>query len=274
MRSSNAAFALVAALTSACTLFVSTSGLSGGADGGASANTLVDGGSSGGVTDASEPGPGPDTGDGASGESSDPHLLGYWKFDETSGMTASDSSGHDHPLTLTGATFDPGGKYGGAVVLPGVDGAFVSTTALSAPNFPSTGTFSVWFLWTRMQSADQSSVLSSWDTSISHIFFRHANGDTVGLFQVALEPKTLEYVWESDFPVSQNSWTHVVVTWEESTKIAATYVNGTLQSRASYTSDFAPTDQTFQLGNHLDGKIDEVRLYDRPLTEAEAVALP
>jgi len=125
-----------------------------------------------------------------------------------------------------------------------------------------------------MQSGDQNSVLSSWDTSISHIFFRNANGDTVGVFQVALQPKTLEYVWEADFPVSQNTWTHVVVTWEQATKIAATYVNGTLQSRASYTSDFAPTDQPFQLGNHLDGKLDEVRLYDRPLTEAEAVALP
>jgi hypothetical protein len=38
---------------------------------------------------------------------SDPHLLGWWKFDETAGKRAADSSKHGHDGTLEGGlSFD------------------------------------------------------------------------------------------------------------------------------------------------------------------------
>ena len=43
-------------------------------------------------------------------------LVGWWKFDETSGDTAIDSSGNGNDGTLTGtAQWEPVGKLGGAL---------------------------------------------------------------------------------------------------------------------------------------------------------------
>jgi len=55
----------------------------------------------------------------------DPHLVGWWKFDETSGNTAADSSKGGHPGTLPGgAAFDTrsaAGRDGKALRLEGKD---------------------------------------------------------------------------------------------------------------------------------------------------------
>ena len=51
----------------------------------------------------------------------DPHLMGWWKFDETSGKTAADSSQHDRKGTLGAElSFDKNsaeGKFGKALKL-------------------------------------------------------------------------------------------------------------------------------------------------------------
>jgi len=55
----------------------------------------------------------------------DPNLVGWWKFEETAGRTAADSSGHPHPGALQGdLTFDQGtapGKAGRALRFEGKD---------------------------------------------------------------------------------------------------------------------------------------------------------
>ncbi|MCP4451211.1 MAG: hypothetical protein GY809_07095, partial [Planctomycetes bacterium] len=56
----------------------------------------------------------------------DPHLVGRWKLDESTGTTASDASMHKHPGTLTGKlSFDKNsteGKVGAALRLNSADG--------------------------------------------------------------------------------------------------------------------------------------------------------
>jgi hypothetical protein len=53
----------------------------------------------------------------------DPHLVGWWKFDETTDKTASDSSKRAHPATLEGAlSFEANsvpGRVGKALQFPG-----------------------------------------------------------------------------------------------------------------------------------------------------------
>jgi len=60
-----------------------------------------------------------------SGQNSDDSLVGYWKFDETSGTTANDASGNDYHAELfnggDGSASWTEGKVNGAIELDGVD---------------------------------------------------------------------------------------------------------------------------------------------------------
>lgn len=71
-------------------------------------------------------------------------LIGYWKFDETSGTTAADSAGGDNDGTLSdNVEWQPsGGVSGGAVLFDGTSTAHVEfpSTGMSAAS----GTVAVW----------------------------------------------------------------------------------------------------------------------------------
>ena len=57
-------------------------------------------------------------------KAADPDLVGYWKFDETSGTTAQDASGNGQDGTLNGDPQWAAGMLGGALEFDG-DGDYV-----------------------------------------------------------------------------------------------------------------------------------------------------
>ncbi|MEA3225533.1 MAG: hypothetical protein U9Q07_06245, partial [Planctomycetota bacterium] len=70
-------------------------------------------------------------------------LIGYWKFDETSGMIAADSAGADNDGTLVGDQLGwTAGRAGGALSHGGLSDAYVEfpTTGMSA----TAGTIAMW----------------------------------------------------------------------------------------------------------------------------------
>jgi hypothetical protein len=64
---------------------------------------------------------------------------GLWHFDEGSGTTAGDASGHGHTLTLQGGAGWTGGRHGAALAIGGVGQSAVT----SAPAIDSTNSFTV-----------------------------------------------------------------------------------------------------------------------------------
>ena len=205
----------------------------------------------------------------------DPDLVAWWRFDETSGLQSTDLTGHGHTAFLGGdATFTQVETHAnGAVLFDG--GGFVDVPSLYNTAFPSTGTASIWFRWTTMVAADHIGILDRFDDSRAHLFLRHANGDTVGVFQLALEPGNANtYAFETGFPVPARTWTHVVFTWDQTTSRGACYRDGVLVATAGFEIPFLPSAQIFKLGIDLHGAIDEVMLFKRALTTAEASALP
>jgi hypothetical protein len=203
----------------------------------------------------------------------DPHLLGAWSFDEGSGTVAHDSSGHGIDAVLGGgASFISSGVRGGAVAFHGSD--WVAIDDLSFAAFPPSGTLSIWFRWNTLDPSGEQVIFETWDSTRSHVFLRHANGEPQTRFQVAMQPAgNLGYVWVTDFETVQNQWAHAVIIWSATAGAASVFVDGTLVHSAAYDKPFAPTQEVVQLGNWLDGAIDEVRLYDRPFTYDEAMAL-
>jgi len=202
----------------------------------------------------------------------DPDLVGLWHFDETAGITGSDASGNGHAATLAnGASFSTEGKKGGCVRLT-ADGS-IALDSLEGSAFPRSGTLSLFFAYDFAEDdAFQRSILDSYDPTRSHLFVRRPNGVAPRVFQVALQPAMASYSFVSEFEVSRNVWVHVVLTWDEATKVGAAYIDGKIETYP-YQMPFVPTQQRLKLGDSFNGRIDEVALYKRALTAAEVKTL-
>jgi hypothetical protein len=119
-------------------------------------------------------------------------------------------------------------------------------------------------------------LLDNWDKTRPHVFVRHLASDPAATFQIALQPTTTagDYAYVVGPAVASAAWTHLVVTWSETTRTGAAWANGVQLSQGTYAYDFSPTAEFFRLGEKLIGCIDETRVYGRVLTTAEIVALP
>ena len=251
----------------ACSLSVSTSGLSGG-------DVPAQQGEGGDVSVPAAEGGIDAAGDGGPDAARDPSLVSELLFEDPPGsLMARDTSGFErHGFLQSNATFAADGVRGHALAVTGT--GFVVVEGLAGPLFPRTGTLSLWFRCAKTAVEDvQRSVFDSYATDRAHIFMRHANGAPQNEFQMAMQPRASQYVAVRGVIVLPDTWTHLVMTWDEANGQAAFYANGVLLERSPYDAPFAPTDQLFRIGEGLVGGIDELRLYDRVLSDAEATKL-
>ena len=216
--------------------------------------------------------------DGADADAAlDPSLLAFWTFDHGATVLQRDETNR-HDLNTTGGTIDPtGGVRGGAIVFAG--GNTAQVTGLSGLNFPKKGTLSFWFKH-NFPDADTTTqgLFDDWDDQRAHLFFRRIGSDAPGRIQVALQPKVTSssYAWAYGFDTQKWVWTHAILTWDSTAKTAALYVDGVARKVAAFVTGetFDPAEQQFRLSDGWIGAIDEVRLYDRVLSEPEALLVP
>jgi hypothetical protein len=259
--------ALAWAPIGACS-FVSTDGLTGGSS---DASAL----------DAS---PAPDANDDSSVDvtpdgpdaARDPRLIAEYAFEDPDGAVALDTSGNGKHGNLIGASFTAAGKRGRALEVHGAD--FLDVPGLTGGNlFPSSGTFSVWCRYTfPPNDVGDRGVLDAHDGSRAHLFLRHAGSGTPGTLQAAFQlgDGSGQYTFVSTFPAPQNTWIHVVMTWDDQASIGAVYVGGVLVVQLPYsTKPYVPDGQIFHLGQGFIGAIDEVKVFNRSLPANEATAL-
>jgi tetratricopeptide (TPR) repeat protein len=199
-------------------------------------------------------------------------LVGWWKLDETGGDKAADSSGNGHDATLHG---DPkwlpsGGKIGGALQLDGA-GDYADTGYNTDLN---TWTAAAWVKSPAAPtSANHSGPVHreknfqiNWNHELEE--FRGAAGLSIGVKWYAASFGNLQ----------PDTWYHLAATFDG--KSLKAYTNGALvtnNASASGVPDAEP--ETLKLGRHAKddsffaGTIDDVRLYNFGLTEAETQQL-
>jgi hypothetical protein len=205
----------------------------------------------------------------------DPTLLVYWSFDERDPAVAHDNSGHGTDASLVGATFTTGVR-GSALQLDG--SGHVEAPTLDAAAFPRSGTFSIWFKWDHPanETSVDRAILDEYDTTRSHVFFRHPigsmNGDDL---QIAGQASSSDYVFAYDFAVPRDSWHVATFTWDELEKRSRVYLDASLAQDAPYLGNtaFAPNGERCRIGARFIGALDEIRLYSRVLSESEIAAL-
>jgi fibronectin type 3 domain-containing protein len=200
----------------------------------------------------------------------DGSLQAHWRLDETSGTTASDSSGNARHGTVAGGAVFSTGVLSNALTFDGAND--VVTTPLSF-NFAS-WTVS---LWVRSPTAPSASAVSGPIHSDNlEINWNHPTASVQGSATVRVG---WNWYGASFGPLSGNTWYHLVATYDGEN--LRTYKNGALittNAQPSGPSD-APLSTTFTMGRHstasqfFTGSLDDVRVYNRALSLSEVAAL-
>ena len=208
-------------------------------------------------------------------------LVGHWKFDEGVGTTAADSSGNGATGTLINNPAWTTGMLGGALSFNG------TTHRVSIPNQPSWNTpsskYTVAF-WVKVNQIEDYAgavAVGNWGTRALEIMTTgnrwNARINTTGGpngWGCDATSSTLAYLTTVD-----NAFHHVALVLDAAASRCFLYSDGVLVATDEYvdgTTSFGT--QSLNIGgfadaNRLQSVIDDVRLYNTALTQAEVEAL-
>ena len=206
--------------------------------------------------------------------------VGWWKFDEGSGDVAIDTSGYGNAGDISGTTWlaEENCKSGACLSFDGAtDDYVISEEAL---NLDASQTFSAW--------VNPNSI-----SGLRGVITLHNHGTTANLgintysnkFSVSIgyTDSSREYNEKlSNFSLTVGEWTHIVLIFDSYNNSVSFYVNGDFDKswNLSKTVDLRPDKilvgqwASSYLEHYIfDGIIDDVRLYDRALSEDEVEEL-
>jgi hypothetical protein len=197
------------------------------------------------------------------------NLVAYYKLDETSGTTATDSLG-SYNGTNNGATINQGGKIGKAYDFDGSNdyissnGVFSSLTSFS---------FSAWINPDVVNISQQE-------------IFNQGTSNYPQPYDISLNNQTIRFVVGNSSQVSEIStgnvvsagnWYHIVCTYNSSTNALKIYVNNGAPTTGTNSRSFSYAGSSY-IGRRADahyfnGRIDECAIWNKELTSTEVSEL-
>ena len=192
-------------------------------------------------------------------------LVAAYGFNEGSGTSAPDASGRGHTGTISGATWEPAGKYGSALSFNGLN-AMVTVADTVALDL-TTMTLEAWVKPT-------TAPLSGWRTLI----LKESPGALAYALYANDASQRPRIELSSGLSTSgaaglSTAWTHLAGTHDGAT--LRLYVNGVQVSSIASPGSVAVSTGALRIGGNMvwnewfDGLIDEVRIYNRALTATE-----
>jgi Protein of unknown function (DUF1553)/Protein of unknown function (DUF1549)/Concanavalin A-like lectin/glucanases superfamily/Planctomycete cytochrome C len=215
-------------------------------------------------------------------QSADPPGLSiHLPLDEKSGGTAADTIDEKKPATVAGQSKWIDGRRGGAIEFTGKD-AYVTLGNVAA--FRKADKFSIG-AWIRTPGDVTGAAISKMDQARNTGYEVQIAGRRVAAILARSAPDLAMNVLTSNDVLTPGKWHHVLVTYDGSSRATgiSIYVDGKQQpldirSDQLGTYDFN-TGKPLQLGRRdqvlpfIGGAIDDVRIYDRRLSESEATQI-
>ncbi len=204
-----------------------------------------------------------------------PEFAAWYRFDETTGTTAADASGHGMTATLVGGGTWTAGQAGGAIGLDGAGGHVRLPAVLKGATAYSVAT------WVRLDAvATWSRVFDFGNGTTSYMFLTPRSGD--GTLRFAITAAGAGAEEQINAPaLAAGGWHHVAVTYADG--VGVLYVDGVEAARNASMSVqplwFGNDIKQNYLGKsqyddpYLAGALDEFRVYGRGLAPAEIAAL-
>jgi len=194
-----------------------------------------------------------------------PAPVASYGFEEGTGSEAGDVSGNGLHGTLEGATgWTPDGRHGGAVSFGG-DGDQITVPDADALDLTTGMTLSAWVYATQAPSSWSAVMQKGLDA-----YFLHA-GSSRGTTAAGVTTSSTRVVYGVN-PIALNTWTHLALTFDGSR--LRLYRDGVEVGTKSASGSLEVTTSALVIGNNgydeeFIGRLDEVRVYDVPLSASE-----
>jgi Concanavalin A-like lectin/glucanases superfamily len=209
-------------------------------------------------------------------------LVGWWKLDETSGTSASDSTGNGNTGTTSGSpAWTTGGMVNGALTITGAQ--YVAVPDVASLQLAGSWTVSSWVNFSALPGSNGvACMIQKTNTTGNNYELCYANnflGTWSGL--MVYFAGTLGSEWaESSSAISLNTWYLVTGVWDSSSNYLYLYVNGSLVASAhSGDPPLSGGGVPLHLGNGqytnapINGTMDDARIYNRALSAADIKTL-
>ena len=202
-------------------------------------------------------------------------LVAYWKFDEGKGSMVRDASGNGHDGTVDGAMWIAG-KQNQAL-------SFQKGGLVEIPDHPELRlqndlTITAWIRKTQLSTKGKSmgivskSSQNAWDYDL---FMSTSRLEHVAFYSDAFKAPQGDIEIISTHPITLNEWHHIAVTRRGAS--ARLFVDGVVTGTATLPEALTTSSKNLFIGHDHDGglvgSIDEVRIYNRALTDLEIKAV-
>ena len=198
-------------------------------------------------------------------------LVAAYGFNENAGATTADASGRGNTGTVTSTTWTTAGRIGNALVFNGTT-SWVTVADSASLDLTTAMTVEAWVFptvtlpqWVSLVSKEQTGSLAYF------LYARGTGGPAHGVFT-----GNAEQILYGTTALTANTWTHVAATYDGAQQ--RLYVNGTQVGSRTQTGAIAASSLPLRIGgntpygNFFTGRIDEVRVYNRALTQPEIAA--
>jgi glucose/arabinose dehydrogenase/PKD repeat protein len=196
-------------------------------------------------------------------------LKAAYSFDGVTGTSVADVSGNGNTGTISGPTTITGGKYGGALSFDGVND-WVTVADSNSLDLTTGMTLMAW--------VNPAALTGRWRT----VLFKEGGPGSMdySLYAAddAVKPVGQVYIGGEQNALGAaalplNAWSHLAVTYDGA--VLRLYVNGASAGTKSIAGQITPTTGALRIGGNniwaewFQGAIDEIRIYNRALTQAE-----
>lgn len=224
----------------------------------------------------------------ASGGTSNPDittgLVAHWKLDETGGTSVADSSGQGNDGTWNGTAAVQSVAGHDSTALDFDISPATEVTVPDSPELDISGTDITLAMWVYPESGsgDQALINKTWNNDLTYPYYQYAIeyddmgatdqfrfifGDTGGGLNnlLAVGPTTI------------GAWQHLAFTYDGTRTVG--YINGVQKDVQNNTNSIEARGlllrlgSDFQSGQHFNGYLDDVRVYNRALSAQDVAAL-
>jgi hypothetical protein len=205
-------------------------------------------------------------------------LVAWWRFDDGAGTTAVDSSGNGNDGTLEGGAQWVDGRLNGAIQFNG------SNARVVAPHIPLDNRSFTITMWVNpVLYTDEQVIFSQVQSNATNtsMHFR-LGGPNIAAGNVPARAVRMGF-YSNDLDtagglIQDNTWYHIVFWYNFENQDRRIYVDGELAAQASATPYLGTSGNTVigmwdGTAQWFQGIIDDVQIYDHPLTENEIQAV-
>ena len=199
-----------------------------------------------------------------------PGLVAAYSFDEGSGPNANDGSGNAFTGVIAGATWTSAGKYGNALSFNGTSN-WVTVPDSNNLDLINGMTLEAWVFPTSTTGVRDILIKEGSNIDVYNLYARNGAG----------RPESNVFVGGTNRAaqgtvLATNVWTHVAGTYNGAT--VRLFINGAQVASTAFSGSIATSAGPLRIGGNsiwgefFQGRIDEIRIYNRALTQAEIQA--